>query len=374
MKIFILVNHSWPHCGGCEKVVQQIAESLYQQFNCDCSIISKSHVGPAIRYNNVLYKNLSPSPQKFLKELIQEKPDHVLIYSDMFFHWSYFLNNIKNIKCGKTIALVGMNAMRQDGRLLQKLIQNKNDINVVVHSQKYIDYLMCKHYKIPVSVIPNGVDFSEFRNCKVDFRSKYNVDKNAKIILCVSNFFPGKGQEFLPQIIKRVQNKVKNSIAIFISAKTDVPFSKILKDRFINIAKNENIDFKLLTDIDREDVVSAFLAADVFAFPSQKEVAPLVLIESMASQTPWVSLPVGNSSELSGGIIIANKNLDIDNNFTYDKEIFNTFSEALIKILENSEYRNKLILEGQKQAQSDFCFDNIVSRYYDLIKKDKYHE
>jgi len=369
MKIFILVNHSWKHIGGCEKVVQQIAESLYRQFNCECCILSKSFSGSPTKYNNVLYKSLSPSPQKFLQEMMREKPDHILVYSDMFVHWPYLLNNINNLKCGKTIALVGMNAMRQDGRLLQKLIKNKNDVNVVVHSQKYIDYLMCKHYKIPVSVIPNGVDLPEFQNCNVDFRNKYNIDKNKKIILCVSNFFPGKGQEFLPRIIKKVQSRIKDSIAIFIGANTNFPFSKILKDKFVANAKNENINFKLLMDIEREDVISAFLAADVFAFPSQKEVAPLVLIESMASQTPWVSLPVGNSEELSGGIIVPNKNFDMDSNFVYNDDISNNFSKALVEVLENKEYSDKLILEGKKQVQSDFCFDMIANRYYDLIKK-----
>jgi len=374
MKIFILVNHSWPHTGGCEKVVQQIAESLYNQFNCECHILSKSYSGSPMHHNNVLYKSLSPSPQKFLREILQEKPDHILVYSDMFVHWPYLLNNVSSIKCGKTIALVGMNAMRQDGRLLQKLIKSKDDINVVVHSKKYIDYLMCKHYKIPVSVIPNGVDLPEFQNCNIDFRDKYNIDKNKKIILCVSNFFPGKGQQYLPAIIKKVQKRVKDSILISICSDVDFPLAYNLQNNFLIEAKKENIGFRLLKNLDRETVVSAFLAADVFAFPSQKEVAPLVLIESMAAHTPWVSLPVGNSTELAGGIIVPNKNLDMDNNFVYNDEISDIFSKALIKVLENKGYRDKLTSEGKIQVQSDFCFDMIVNKYYDLIKKDKYNE
>lgn len=368
MKIFIFVNHSWPHTGGSERVVQQISESLNKKFNCECTIFSKSHSGEPIVQNGVVYRAVNPSPQKFLQEVIQGSPDHILVYGDMFIYWPVILNNLNNLKCGKTIVLVGMNSMRQNGVLLQKFIKSKDLINTAVHSKKYIDYLMCNHYKIPVNVIPNGVDLSEFKNSSFDFRKKYNIEKDTKIILCVSNFFPGKGQEFLVPIIKNVQNKIKNSIAIFICSRVNFPFAKILQDRFLICAKKENINFRLLENLSREEVISAFLASDAFAFPSQKEVAPLVLLEAMASKTPWVSLPVGNSQELSGGIVIPAKEIDADENFIYNSQIIDSFSKALSNILENKEYSERLILEGNKEAQSDFNFDTIVNRYFELIK------
>jgi len=373
-KIFIFVNHSWPHTGGCEKVVQQISESLHSKFNCECTVFSKSYSGNPIVQNGIIYRSVSPSPQKFLQEVIQGSPDHILVYGDMFIHWAFILNNLNNLKCGKTIALVGMNLMRQNGLLLQKFIKNKDQINVVVHSQKYIDYLMCKHYDIPVNVIPNGITMSEFEKSSFDFRSKYNIDKQTKIILCVSNFFPGKGQEFLIPIIKNVQDKIKDSISIFICSQVNFPFAKILQNRFITNAKNANINFKVLEDISREEVISAFTTANVFAFPSQKEVAPLVLLEAMASKTPWISLPVGNSKELSGGIIIPAKEIDADENFIYNSEIIDSFSKALINVLENKEYSERLILDGNKEAQSVFNFDIIADKYFELFTKRKKNE
>jgi glycosyltransferase involved in cell wall biosynthesis len=48
-------------------------------------------------------------------------------------------------------------------------------------------------------------------------------------------------------------------------------------------------------------------AADLFLFTSRVECAPLVILEAMAAATPWVSYDVGNVSELSGGIVAANR-------------------------------------------------------------------
>jgi glycosyltransferase involved in cell wall biosynthesis len=48
-------------------------------------------------------------------------------------------------------------------------------------------------------------------------------------------------------------------------------------------------------------------AADLFLFTSRVECAPLVILEAMAAGTPWVSYDVGNVSELSGGVVAADR-------------------------------------------------------------------
>lgn len=63
----------------------------------------------------------------------------------------------------------------------------------------------------------------------------------------------------------------------------------------------------LCLNLPREDVVSAFLDADLFVFASKVEYSPLVLFEAAAAGTPFVTVPVGNSEEIvrwtSGGWI-----------------------------------------------------------------------
>ncbi len=51
----------------------------------------------------------------------------------------------------------------------------------------------------------------------------------------------------------------------------------------------------LRLDLPREKVVDAFFEADLFVFASKVEYSPLVLFESAAAGTPFLTVPVGNA-------------------------------------------------------------------------------
>lgn len=55
----------------------------------------------------------------------------------------------------------------------------------------------------------------------------------------------------------------------------------------------------LITDFGRADLVQAFMAADLFLFASNIEYSPLVLFETVAAGTPFISVPVGNAEEIA---------------------------------------------------------------------------
>ncbi|EJN00870.1 glycosyltransferase family 4 protein [Herbaspirillum sp. YR522] len=63
----------------------------------------------------------------------------------------------------------------------------------------------------------------------------------------------------------------------------------------------------LVTDFDRAELVQAYMAADLFVFASNIEYSPLVLFETVAAGTPFLSVPVGNAEEIArwtgGGVI-----------------------------------------------------------------------
>lgn len=55
----------------------------------------------------------------------------------------------------------------------------------------------------------------------------------------------------------------------------------------------------LITDLDRSEVVQAFLNADLYVCASHIEYSPLVLFEAAAAGTPFLSVPVGNAEEIA---------------------------------------------------------------------------
>jgi L-malate glycosyltransferase len=54
----------------------------------------------------------------------------------------------------------------------------------------------------------------------------------------------------------------------------------------------------LRLDLPREKVVDAFFEADLFVFASKVEYSPLVLFESAAAGTPFLTVPAGNAAEI----------------------------------------------------------------------------
>ena len=63
----------------------------------------------------------------------------------------------------------------------------------------------------------------------------------------------------------------------------------------------------LLIDLPRSDLIQAYMAANLFVFASKVEYSPLVLFETAAAGTPFLSAPVGNADEImrwtGGGIL-----------------------------------------------------------------------
>lgn len=55
----------------------------------------------------------------------------------------------------------------------------------------------------------------------------------------------------------------------------------------------------LLTDFGRDELVQAYMNADLFVFASNIEYSPLVLFETVAAGTPFLSVPVGNAAEIA---------------------------------------------------------------------------
>ena len=290
MRLVVGVNHAAPfHVGGSEKVVQQITESMTSDFDMDCHVITR-FANKSVTHNGVHVEPMKDDSQQFINQVNALKPDHFLVYSDSFHHWPTVVRQAEAFKCSKSVALVGMNHMRSREELFRLFRRKHEQFTVITHSDNYLDFKQCNSFDIPVRVIPNAIDMSEFEDHGFSFREKYKIPSSKKIILCVSNFFPGKGQEHLLHILKKLKNKGHDFVAVFICTPVNFRPAEVMRQRFSQQIKRAGFDYKILVSIPREDTTQAFLEADVFAFPSQIEVAPLVMLESMAAGLPLVAI------------------------------------------------------------------------------------
>lgn len=364
MKIVFCVNHSFPSVGGCEKVVDQLSTIFVKKYYHKSVVLSKSFQRKDLINDGVVIKALNLSPNGFIKQLKDENPDYILVYSDLFFHLQTLINNIDQFDCGIGLALVGASAIQKNRILFNDLIKNKEKIDFITHADNYVDTWLCKKYDLNPHVIHNAVDLNEFNIDHTYFREKYKI-KN-KIVLCVSNFFPGKGQKELLEILKNVK---EDFTAVFICSSSPINVVRSLQNEFHNHLSNYSFPILFLEDISRKEVISAFKSANVFAFPSKKEAFGMVLIESMAAKTPWVAFPVGATAELEGGVVVESAQRDSDDNIIFTQENMISFSQSISKLLTDEELNNKLSQEGYDQVLNKYDLEDVALRYSSLIKR-----
>jgi len=361
MRLVICCNHSYPHTGGSERVVQQIADSSANRFGHSVTVLSRSLSDNKSR-KNVSYVPCERTEEGFINQLKKLKPDHTHVYSDCFTYWGRMLHEMDEIPGTKSIALVGMNHMRESNRVMQVFLRKHDLVNVITHSDIYLDYQKCHAKGIPVNVIPNAVNLEEFDNNDELFEK----NPGKRIVLCVANFFPGKGQDHLVSILKSLRKERDDFKAWFVYSDTNFGFGKILEAKTRREADKLDVECKFYRNLPRAKVISAFKQADVFAFPSQKEVAPLVGIEAQAASTPWVSLPVGNMGDLLGGVVVASAGVDGKGYCRYSNDTYDLFASTLSGIMD---YGEAYGISGRKQVEEKYSWEKVASMYNEVFEK-----
>ena len=365
-RLIVCVNHAAPfHVGGSEKVVQQITESMVADYDMECIVLAK-WADREIEKNGVRIIPCKTMGKLFIDQLSSLNPDHTFIYSDSFSMWPYLVGNPSSVPGKKSIALVGMNHMRSNSNTLESFKKNHKYFQVITHSDDYIDYDTCKKENIPVKIIKNAVDINEFKNQNINFKESFNIPKNKKVILCVSNFFPGKGQEHLHHILTKIHNKIPDIHACFISTKVNFAPAETFKRRHDMMLRKAKYSNSSLRNISRKETIQAFFESDVFAFPSQIEVAPLVILESMAAELPYVSLNVGNVPSLSGGIV-CHSNKKQRGLLQFSTSIYDEFSDALISILTDNNLKKQLGKKGKELILKDYNWSKIKEQYKNVF-------
>jgi glycosyltransferase involved in cell wall biosynthesis len=103
----------------------------------------------------------------------------------------------------------------------------------------------------------------------------------------------------------------------------------------------------------REAFDAAMGDAHLFVFPSKVETAPLVILEAMARNLPWVSYDAGMVKKLPGGIVVQG---------------FSEAVDAVNLLAKDPDRRVKLARSGRAAIETSFTWDRILPMYERLIE------
>jgi len=173
---------------------------------------------------------------------------------------------------------------------------------LIFHSATYRDADYAKAHDLRnTTVIPNAVRAEEFAAAPAPgFRARHGIPDDAFLVLNVANYTGGKGQDKLIEIIEQADI---GRTAILLVGKNFIgprPVAEVLAKPIAQLAASSG-GGKTVTccELSRSEVVEAFFAADLFLFPSLIECSPLVLFETAAAGTPFISSDAGNAREIA---------------------------------------------------------------------------
>ena len=205
-----------------------------------------------------------------------------------------------------------------------------------------------------ISLIPNGINISEFENAdkvKGNFRRAYKLS-DKKILLFIGRLNAIKGIDFLLNTFAILTKDIKDTILVI--AGPDDGYKSEIESR-INLLKiNDKV--LLIDGLYGEDKISAMKDADMFIYPSRHEIFGIAPLEALICGTPVIVTENCGCAdflrEANGGIVV--KYQDISG-----------LLDSIQNILDKKEEAKKLASNGMELVQRQFNWDEITK---DMIK------
>jgi len=289
---------------------------------------------------------------------------------------------LKTLRCKKVFIPCGYSGLhdeRYHSYFLELPGILKGYDHVIYHSAKYQDkYFGDEHEIRNYSIIPNGAREDEFLEARSGFRETYGI-KKSKVFLSVGNYGAGKNQEFVLKAY--LDAGIPDSALVFIGSEFNSYSWKVLRKdpyrdglygsifRYTTLAKRhifyrlhpvhclsgpgrQGLSVKIFEKVPREMLIAAYHEADLFLYGSLVECSPLVILEALASGTPFISTNCGNVAEMPGGIVASST-----------KEM----TDAIRALAGKGAAWEKLSREGRLAWERDYQWDIIVDKYEALF-------
>ncbi|MEE9344638.1 MAG: glycosyltransferase family 4 protein [Methylococcales bacterium] len=199
-----------------------------------------------------------------------------------------------------------------------------------------------------IMVIPDTIDAETFRSqiestALSDFRKRFNIPNNKKVVIYVGRIRTEKGWEDLPLIASVLEKS-----GAFMLVCGDGPDYHKLKKAFDDTGCHTS--WNITGFLTPKEVRIALEIADILILPSRREAFGGVLLEAMALGLPCVAYSVGGIIEVAGepsAILLCPPK---------DKA---AFTQAIIDLLNNPGTCHELIAQGYRRVE-DFSLKQAV--------------
>lgn len=207
-------------------------------------------------------------------------------------------------------------------------------LHIITIAQWLVDLIHTHCGDIPVSLVPNAVDFEQF--------SSEPRDKQAT---------PTLGTMYRPMYTKGL-DLVQNALEI---ARQDIPELKLLMFGYDPLDANfAQLPQVIYTQNASDDEISyIYRSCDAWLFPSRLEGFGLPILEAMACRTPVIGTPAGAAPELladGGGILVK-------------PEDPQDMAQAILKICHLSEDKWKIMSDQAYAKATGYTWEDAITLF-----------
>lgn len=383
MKFALVSQYYWPHLGGAQKVVQELGESLVALgheveiiTSFDQSRTSNEYQGVRIKTFNIsgnLVNGLFGDISDYQKYITTNTFDYIFIYAAQQWGLDALIPVLDKIKAKKVHVPCGYSGFYNPSYKSyfehMASVLKKFDL-LIYHSENYFDYQYATSLGLNnLKVIPNGASEDEFStHLTKNLRSRFNISVNDKLLITVGTPPYSKGHLDLLKVFKDdffdhhytlvlngnyklsgMKSFIKEMIKFIIGKSI---FNISIYALWLKVFRNKKV---LLTNLNRADLLSLMNEADLFLFMSHVEYSPLVLFETAAAGTPFVSVPCGNANEIAqwtqAGIVIEKTQ----------------FLASIQNLLSNNLLYEQLAMNGVKNFRQRYNWKTIMNEYHEAL-------
>ena len=437
MKLLFCCESYWPHRGGVQEVMRQIAERMAAAGH-KVTVATRVHPDRKMDVHNGvrihafdvsgnLVTGIRGEIDRYRKFLTDFDGDAILIKAAQQWSFDALWPVVDQIKVRKVFVPCGFSSFYEPSfknyfRQLPDILRKFD--HLIFYAERYRDVDFARANGIThFSIIPNGASEVEFgRETRQDgrLREELGIPATDLVLLTVGAPINAKGHETVAEAFSQADlggrgatlilngnwsvgrfglDRLRAVLRLFASPETVRKGLRLFRERGLRAvidrlfpkppeqrSKVEGVSDHSSTGIDRatiaapaqktvlrldlprEKVVDAFFEADLFVFASKVEYSPLVLFESAAAGTPFLTVPVGNASEIvrwtGGGWICP---ADVDDR-GYTKVSPAVLAREMEKAVRSPDYLRQLGEAGRRAWQNRFTWAKIAQSYERILR------
>lgn len=412
MRILFCCQFYAPSVGGVQEVVMQVAERLAGRGhqvtvattrlpNRDFEVLN----GVAVKGFDVAgsrVAGITGDVRAYQEFVLSGQFDAVLVYAAQQWTFDALWPILGQISMRKVLVPCGFSGLYEPGyadyfREMPAILRQFD--HLVFHASGYRDIDFARaHGLANLSVVPNGAS-EEICTARPDpsFRERYGIPKDSFVFLTVGSFTGLKGHLELAKAFGRMKLRpgahatlilngnepqaVNAGVRGFVARLTGLIRTRGVRHALALLWKKlvgagasprkiaEQINAGqpakqvLVTDLPREELVHAFMAADLFVFASNIEYSPLVLFESAAAGTPFLTVDVGNALEIAQwtGAGVACPSRRDANGYTRVNDA--ALAGAMVELMAQPDKLRDLGAAGRRNLLERFTWGKIAIQY-----------